>query len=42
MSKKDAIMLRDIKEQFEETPWGPFKSTCKIGKTFGHLKDLVI
>ena len=42
MDKKDAIMLRDIKEQFEETPWGPFRSTCKIGKTFGDLKDLVI
>ena len=42
MCKKDAIMLRKIKEQFEETPWGPFVSTCKIGKTFGHLKDLEI
>lgn len=42
MDKKDAIMLRDIKEQFEETPWGAFRSTCKIGKTFGDLKDLVV
>ena len=42
MCKKDAIMLKQIKEQFEETPWGPFVSTCKIGKTFGHLKDLEI
>ena len=42
MCKKDAIMLRKIKEQFEETPWGPFMSTCKIGKTFGDLKDLKI
>ena len=42
MCKKDAIMLRKIKEQFEETPWGPFVSTCKIGKTFGDLKDLEI
>ena len=42
MDKKDAIMIRDIKRQFEETPWGPFKSTCKIGKTFGDLKDLAI
>ena len=42
MCKKDAIMIRDIKRQFEETPWGPFKSTCKIGKTFGDLKDLEI
>ena len=42
MDKKDAIMLRKIKEQFEETPWGPFVSTCKIGKTFGDLKDLEI
>ena len=42
MDKKDVIMIRDIKRQFEETPWGPFKSTCKIGKTFGDLKDLKI
>ena len=42
MCKKDAIMLRKIKKQFEETPWGPFISTCKIGKTFGDLKDLKI
>jgi len=42
MDQKDAIMIRDIKRQFEETQWGPFKSTCKIGKTFGDLKDLVI
>ena len=42
MCKKDAIMLKEIKEQFEQTPWGPFRSTCKIGKTFGDLKDLVI
>ena len=42
MCKKDAIMLRKIKEQFEETPWGPFMSTCKIGKTFGDLKELKI
>ena len=42
MCKKDAIMLRQIKKQFEQTPWGPFKSTCKVGKTFGDLKDLKI
>ena len=40
MCKKDAIMLRDIKSIFEETRWGSFVSTCKIGKTFGNLKEL--
>jgi hypothetical protein len=42
MCKKDAIMLGEIKDQFEDTPWGPFVSTCKVGKTFGALKDLKI
>ena len=40
MCKKDAIMLRDIKKQFEKTRWGSFMSTCKIGKTFADLKEL--
>ena len=42
MSQEDAIMLREIKKQFEETRWGSFVSTCKIGKTFGNLKELKI
>ena len=42
MSKKDAIMLREIKQKFENTRWGVFPSTCKIGKTFGDLKELKI
>ena len=42
MSKKDAIMLREIKKQFEQTRWGNFVSTCKVGKTFGSLKELKI
>ncbi len=42
MDQKDAIMLRDIKKQFEQTRWGNFVSTCKIGKTFGNLKELKI
>ena len=42
MTQKDAIMLKDIKNQFEETRWGPFASTCKVGKTFGSLKELKI
>ena len=42
MAKKDAIMLKDIKNQFESTRWGKFMSTCKIGKTFGDLKDVII
>ena len=40
MAQEDVIMLRDIKKQFEETRWGNFVSTCKIGKTFGNLKEL--
>lgn len=42
MAQEDAIMLREIKEQFEQTRWGGFVSTCKIGKTFGNLKELKI
>jgi len=42
MDKEDSSMLRAIKEQFVQTPWGPFKGTCKIGKTFGNLKDLEV
>ena len=40
MDKKDAIMLKKIKEQFETTRWGRFMSTCKIGRTFGSLRSL--
>ena len=42
MTQEDAIMLKDIKSQFESTRWGNFLSTCKIGKTFGNLKELKI
>ncbi len=42
MSRNDAIMLRDIKKQFETTRWGNFASSCKIGKTFGTLKEIKI
>jgi len=42
MSQEDAIMIRDIKEQFEKTKWGNFMSTCKIGKNFGDLKELKV
>ena len=42
MSREDAIMLRDIKSQFEQTRWGNFVSTCKIGKDFGNLKELKV
>ncbi len=42
MAQEDATMLRDIKVQFEKTRWGNFVSTCKIGKNFGLLKELVI
>lgn len=40
MSQEDAIMLREIKDQFEQTRWGRFASTCKIGKNFGTLKEI--
>ena len=42
MSKEDVTILRDIKEQFEQTRWGNFISTCKIGKNFGNLKEMKI
>lgn len=42
MSKEDVIMLGDIKSQFEQTRWGNFVSTCKVGKDFGNLRELKI
>lgn len=42
MCKEDANMLKQLKAQFEETPWGSFVSTCKIGRNFGTLKELKI
>ena len=42
MSREDAIMLKDLKKVFEKTRWGNFLSTCKIGKTFGSLKEIMI
>lgn len=42
MAQEDAIMLKELKAQFEKTRWGNFVSTCKIGKTFGNLKELKI
>lgn len=40
MKQEDAIILRDIKKQFEQTRWGNFASTCKIGKDFANLREL--
>lgn len=42
MAKEDAIMIKDLKSQFNQTRWGNFVSTCKIGKTFGNLKELKV
>jgi len=42
MSKEDAIMLKDIKLEFEKTRWGNFVSSCKIGKNFADLRELEI
>lgn len=40
--KKDICLLKEIKSIFEETEWGRFKSTCKVGKNFGSLKEMKI
>ena len=42
MAQEDAKMLRNIKQQFENTRWGNFVSTCKIGKNFANLKEIVL
>ena len=42
MSREDSTMIKQIKQQFEETPWGDFVSTCKIGKNFADLKGIQI
>ena len=42
MAREDAKMLRNIKQQFEQTRWGNFVSTCKIGKNFANLKEVIL
>jgi len=42
MAKEDAKLLPEIKRLFEQTRWGRFMSTCKVGKNFGELKDIEI
>ena len=42
VAKEDSKILKDIKKQFEQTRWGNFVSTCKIGKTFAELKELKV
>ena len=40
--KEDLNCLRELKSIFEQTPWGKFKTSCKIGKNFGNMKELQI
>ena len=42
MDKSDAQVLSHIKDIFEKTQWGRFKSRCKIGKNFGNLKEITV
>ena len=40
--KEDIHLLKKIKSTFEQTEWGLFKSTCKVGRNFGSLKEMKI
>ncbi len=42
MAHEDVKMLRNIKQQFEKTRWGNFVSTCKIGKNFANLREVIL
>ena len=41
-NREDIGLLRGLKGEFEATPWGDFRSTCKIGKTFGDLREIKV
>lgn len=40
--KDDIHLIKDLKSIFEKTAWGNFKSTCKVGKNFGSLREMKI
>ena len=42
MAREEANLVREIKKIFEKTKWGNFKSSCKVGKDFGSLKEVDI
>ena len=42
MAKEDSGLLSEIKQIFNQTRWGKYESTCKIGKDFKHLKEIQI
>ena len=42
MAKEDSRLLKQIKDIFNQTRWGKYESTCKIGKDFRHLKEIKI
>ena len=42
MHPSEARHLKEIKNIFENTRWGPFLSNCKIGKNFGEMRELSI
>ncbi len=41
-AKEDHILVKKIKEQFENNMFGSFVSTVNIGKNFGNLKEISI
>ena len=41
-AKEDHILVKKIKEQFENNMFGSFVSTVNIGKNFGNLKGILI
>ena len=41
-AKEDHVLVKKIKEQFENNMFGSFVSTVNIGKNFGNLKEILI
>ena len=42
MSFEESGIVKDAINIFQETRWGKFKTSCKIGKNFGEMRKIKI
>ena len=42
VAKEEVGIVKEAYEQFRTTPWGPFLSTCKVGKNFLDLREVKV
>ncbi len=40
--KEDVNLVREVKDTFEETRFGKYSSTIKLGKNFGNMKEMQV